>query len=304
MTRKDWSLLILLSLLWGGSFLCVELALRGLPPLSIVWGRVSVAAMLLGLTLVLSRKSRPVARFTVPRKAVLIALLVMGLLNNVLPFTLFVLAQGRIDSALAAIVNATTPLWTLAAAHLFTSDEKINPAKALGLGFGFAGVAVLAGRGGGGEGIAILACLGAALSYGLAAVWGRRFRRYGLPPLTTAFGQTAAATLILLPIWLTLDQPWSLPAPGLNPVLAVLAMAALCTALAYLIYFRLLASAGATNLSLVTFLIPLSAAAMGVVVLGEQIHPRHLIGFILISAGLLAIDGRLIRRFSAKAGAQ
>lgn len=300
MTRNDWSLLILLSLLWGGSFLCVELALRGLPPLSIVWGRVSLAAVLLGLTLFLSRKTRNAPGYKVPMGKVLIALAVMGLFNNAIPFTLFVLAQGRIDSALAAIVNATTPLWTVAVAHLFTSDEKINSAKALGLGFGFAGVAILAGRAGGGEAIAILACLGAALSYGLAAVWGRRFRRYGVPPLTTAFGQTAASTLILLPIWLGLDQPWSLPAPGLTPVLAVLAMAALSTALAYLIYFRLLASAGATNLSLVTFLIPLSAAAMGVAFLGEQIHPRHLIGFTLIAAGLLAIDGRLINRFMKK----
>lgn len=304
MTRKDWSLLMILSLLWGGSFLCVELALRGLPPLSIVWGRVSVAAVLLGLVLLLSRKSRPVTGFTVPRKKVLVALLLMGLLNNAIPFTLFVLAQGRIDSALAAIVNATTPLWTVAVAHLFTSDEKINPAKALGLAFGFVGVAVLAGRAGGGEGMAILACLAAALSYGLAGVWGRRFRRYGVPPLTTAFGQTAASTLILMPIWLLLDRPWSLPAPGITPILAVLAMAALSTALAYLIYFRLLASAGATNLSLVTFLIPLSTAVLGVVFLGEVIQPRHLIGLALIAAGLLAIDGRLIHRLKRKGSTQ
>ena len=190
MTRAEWSLLLTLSLLWGGSFLFVELALRGLPPLTIVLGRVGLAALLLGGVLALRRGCDPASGDQLPRRA-WGAALVMGLLNNAIPFTLFVLAQGRIDSALAAIVNATTPLWTVVVAHLFTADERITPAKAIGLVFGFAGVAVMAGRAGGGEAIAILACLGAALSYGLAAVWGRRFRRMGIPPLATAFGQTA-----------------------------------------------------------------------------------------------------------------
>lgn len=295
MTRAEWSLLLTLSLLWGGSFLFVELALRGLPPLTIVLGRVGLAALLLGGVLALRRGSDPASGDRLPRRA-WGAALVMGLLNNAIPFTLFVLAQGRIDSALAAIVNATTPLWTVVVAHLFTADERITPAKAIGLVFGFAGVAVMAGRAGGGEAIAILACLGAALSYGLAAVWGRRFRRMGIPPLATAFGQTAGATLLLTPLWLVLDRPWAMQAPGAGPVLAVAAMAALSTALAYLIYFRLLASAGATNLSLVTFLIPVSAAAMGMVFLNEALLPRHVLGFALIAAGLLAMDGRLMRR--------
>lgn len=296
MTRGEWSLLLTLSLLWGGSFLFVELALRGLPPLSIVIGRVGLAALLLGGVLVVRRRGDdPSSKDRLPRRA-WAAALVMGLLNNAIPFTLFVLAQGRIDGALAAIVNATTPLWTVVVAHLFTADERITPAKAVGLGFGFAGVAVMAGRAGGGEAVAILACLGAALSYGLAAVWGRRFRRMGVSPLATAFGQTAAAALLLAPLWLVMDRPWAMQAPGAGPMLAVAAMAGLSTALAYLIYFRLLASAGATNLSLVTFLIPVSAAAMGVVFLNEVLLPRHLLGFALIAAGLLAMDGRLARR--------
>ena len=296
MTRRDRSLLLILSLLWGGSFLFVELALRGLPPLTIVTGRVGLAALILGLVLAWrGRGSDPSPKDRLPRRA-WGAALVMGFLNNAIPFTLFALAQGRIDGALAAIVNATTPLWTVVAAHLFTADERITPAKAAGLGFGFAGVAALAGRAGGGEVLAILGCLAAALSYGLAAVWGRRFRRMGVSPLATAFGQTAGAVLLLAPLWLALDRPWAMPAPGAGPVLAVVAMAALSTALAYLIYFRLLASAGATNLSLVTFLIPASAALLGVVFLGEVLLPRHLIGFALIAAGLLAMDGRVVRR--------
>lgn len=296
MTRRDWSLLLTLSLLWGGSFVFVELALRGLPPLTIVIGRVGVAALILGLLLSGKRFfGEKSGTSMLPRRA-WGAALVMGFLNNAVPFTLFALAQGRIDGALAAIVNATTPLWTVAVAHLFTADERITSAKAAGLGFGFAGVAVMAGRAGGGEALAILGCLAAALSYGLAAVWGRRFRRMGVPPLATAFGQTAGATLLLAPLWLALDRPWAMPAPGAGPLLAVVAMAALSTALAYLIYFRLLASAGATRLSLVTFLIPVSAALLGVAVLGEVLLPRHLVGFALIAAGLLAMDGRVMRR--------
>jgi drug/metabolite transporter (DMT)-like permease len=292
MTRTEWILLLTLSILWGGSFLFVALALRGLPPLSIVWGRVGVAAVILAAVLVL-RGER------LPRRA-WGAAIVMGLLNNAIPFTLFVLAQGKIDSSLAAIVNATTPLWTVVVAHIFTADERITPAKAAGLGFGFAGVTVLAGGAGGGEALAILACLGAALSYGLAAVWGRRFRRMGVPPLATAFGQTASATLMLTPLWLLIDRPWAMAFPGSGPLLAVVAMAALSTALAYIIYFRLLATAGATNLSLVTFLIPVSAAAMGVVFLHEVLHLRHVIGFLLIAAGLAAMDGRLLRHLRGR----
>ncbi|MEZ5796411.1 MAG: DMT family transporter [Paracoccaceae bacterium] len=236
MNRTDWTLLVTLSLLWGGSFLFNEIALRGLPALSIAWGRVALAALILGLVL----RARGLA---VPRRA-WAALAVMGLLNNAVPFTLFLLAQGRIDGALAAIVNATTPLWTVIVAHLFTTDERITTAKALGLCFGFTGVVVMAGGAGGGERLAILACLAAALSYGFAGVWGRRLRRLGVTPLAAAFGQVSASSLILLPVWLVVDRPWALAWPGQGALMAVAGVASLSTALAYLIYFRLLASAG------------------------------------------------------------
>lgn len=295
MRRSDWVLLIVLSLLWGGSFMFVEVALRGLPPVSVVFGRVALAALILGGVLA----ARGLA---LPRRA-WGAALVMGFLNNAVPFTLFALAQGRIDGALAAIVNATTPLWTVVVAHLFTTDERITPAKAAGLAFGICGVAVMVGGASGGEALAIIACLGAALSYGFAGVWGRRFKRMGVPPLATAFGQVTAASLLLLPVWLLHDRPWALPAPGAGPLLAVLAMAVLSTALAYLIFFRLLASAGPTNLSLVTFLIPVSAAAMGVMFLNEALLPRHLAGFLLIAAGLVAMDGRGAKWLARQQGA-
>jgi drug/metabolite transporter (DMT)-like permease len=287
MTARDWTLLVTLSLLWGGSFVLVEVALTGLPPLSIVWLRVALAALVLAAVLRVSG-----AGF--PGRAVWPALLVMGFLNNVVPFTLFALAQGQISGALASVLNATTPLFTVIVAHLATADERITPAKAFGLGFGFAGVAVmLSGAAWDGAVLAKAACLMAALSYGFAGVWGRRFRRLGVPPLATAFGQVTASSLMLAPVWLAVDRPWTLRWPGVEVVGAVLGLAVFCSALAYLIYFRLLASAGATKLGLVTFLIPVSATAMGWLFLGERLLPQHVAGFGLIVLGLIAIDGRI-----------
>ena len=286
MARRDWLFLVILSILWGGSFLFVEVALRGLPPLTIVAARVGLAALILGAVM----RAR---RVPFPPRNVWPALAVMGLLNNAVPYTLFVVAQGQISGALASILNATTPLFTVIVAHVATTDERITPAKALGLLLGFSGVVVMmAGVSFGGAVAAKVMCLGAAVSYALAGVWGRRFRRLGLPPLTTAFGQVAASSVMLTPLGLLVDRPWTLPWPGADAIGAVVAIAALSTALAYLIYFRVLASSGATNLSVVTFLIPVSAVSMGVVLLGEEVLPQHVAGFALIAAGLLAIDGR------------
>ena len=288
MTAVNWMLLTILSVLWGGSFLFVELALQGLGTLTIVWARVAGAAAVLALWIGLSGAQLPKGR------AVWVALAVMGLLNNVLPFTLIVQAQGQIEGGLAAIVNATTPLWTVIVAHVFTTDERRTAAKALGRGLGFAGGLVIAGDGSGQAG-ARVACLGAALSYGFAGVWGRRFKPMGLQPLQVAFGMLASSSVLLLPVWLGIGRPWAQPWPGAGAVGAVAALALLSTALAYILYFRLLASAGATLLSLVTFLIPVSALGLGIGVLGEVILPQHYLGLGLILAGLLAMDGRLGR---------
>lgn len=284
MRGTDWLLLWTLSLLWGGSFLFVELALEALTPLTIVWARVALAALILGLALRLTGQGMP------PR-ALWPGLLVMGLLNNAVPFVLIVVAQTAITGALASVLNATTPIFTVIVAHLATRDERLSPAKLAGVGLGFAGVVVMmaAGRL---EGAvpAMAACLAAALSYGFASVWGRRFRQAGLAPMATAFGQVVASTVLLAPIWLWVDRPWAMQAPGAVPVMAVLALAVLSTALAYLIYFRILARAGATAISLVTFLVPLSAAGLGWLVLGERLEPRHLLGLALILGGLALID--------------
>lgn len=290
MSGKNWVQLLILSLLWGGSFFFVEVALEGLPVLTIVWCRVALGAVFLALALA--------ATGTPPPRGAKVwrALLVMGLLNNAVPFTLFVLAQGQISGSLAAILNATTPLFTVIVAHFATSNERAGPAKLLALALGFAGVVVMMeGRGANGAWLGPILCLLAAMSYGLAGVWGRRFRRMAVAPLATAFGQVTASTILLAPVWIAVDRPWTMHLPSLRVGLAVLAIAAFSTALAYLIFFRLLASAGATNLSLVTFLIPVSATVLGVVFLGENVLRQHLAGFGLISLGLLAIDGRVLR---------
>jgi drug/metabolite transporter (DMT)-like permease len=155
---------------------------------------------------------------------------------------------------------------------------------------------MLGGAGLGGAVAAKVACLAAALSYACAGVWGRRFRAMEVAPMATAFGQVVAASVLLLPVWLWLDRPWGIAWPGLEVFGAILGIAGLSTALAYLIYFRLLASAGATNLLLVTFLIPVSATALGWTLLGERLLPQHLGGSALIAAGLVAIDGRFAAR--------
>lgn len=289
MTAMNWLVLAVLSILWGGSFLFVELALQGLPVLTIVWLRVAGGAGLLALWLALFGPGFPKGRQNWR------ALGVMGLLNNAVPFTLLVMAQGQITGGLASILNATTPLWTVLVAHVFTRDERITKAKAVGLGLGFSGVLVIAGGGEAASLWAVAACLGAALSYGLSGVWGRRFKAMGLAPLQVAFGMLASAALILLPLWVMIDRPWAMDLPAMRPLGAVAALAVLSTALAYILYFRLLAQAGAVMLSLVTFLIPASAIALGVVVLGEPVLPRHLAGLALILLGLLAMDGRIAK---------
>jgi drug/metabolite transporter (DMT)-like permease len=222
---------------------------------------------------------------------------VMGLLNNLLPFSLIFWGQTQIASGLASILNATTPLFTVVLAHLLTHDEKLTGARLSGVLVGILGVTMMIGpaalQGFELHVVAQLAILAAACSYAFAGIYGRRFR--GQPPLVTAAGQVSATSLMMLPIVLLVDRPWNLPLPSTSSVLAVFALALLCTALAYLIYFRLLASAGATNLLLVTFLIPVSAILLGAVFLGERLLINQFGGMALIGLGLAAIDGRLLR---------
>ncbi|WP_068303010.1 DMT family transporter [Pararhodobacter sp. CCB-MM2] len=297
MSGRDWLRLILLSVLWGGSFFFVGVAVPHLPPFTIVLARVGFAALVLAAALPLLGLPFPKGR------AAWTALAVMGLLNNVIPFSFFVLAQGQIGSGLASILNATTPLWGVVVAHLATQDEKLTRARLAGVLAGFAGVAVMMGSGAiHGTFWAQAACLGAAFSYALAGVWGRRLRVFALPPLTLAFGQVSCAALMLLPLVALREQPWTLAFPGWGVMAALLGLAVLSTSFAYGLYFGLIASAGAVNAFLVTFLVPVSAIALGIAFLGEALLPRHVAGMALIALGLVILDGRVWRWVRAKGG--
>lgn len=294
MELRVWIWLLSLSVLWGGSFFFAKVAVGELGPLTVVFARIALAALALDLLLAASG-ARPF-RTSPPWRAFFI----MGLLNNALPFSLIFWGQTQIASGLASILNATTPLFTLAVAHLLTEDEKIDATKVAALVVGLAGVTLLVGPDFllvGASAWAELACLGAALSYALAAVYGRRFKAMGIAPMEVAAGQLTAATLLILPIMLMVDRPWLLPAPPSLEVWAALAgLALLSTALAYVLYFRILAAADATNLLLVTLLIPFTAVLLGSAVLGEHLLTRQVAGMALIALGLAIIDGRLARR--------
>jgi len=291
MQARDWFLLATLSVLWGGSFFFVAVALSGFGPFTVVLGRVGLAALAL-IAFLRLRGSRLPSTWRDWR-----ALIVMGLLNNVIPFTLIAYAQLRIESGLASIFNATTPLFTVVLAHFLTCDEKMDPLKLLGIGLGLAGVVVLMGPGAlwafDPRNTAQLASLGAAVSYAMAGIYGKRLSH--LPNATAAAGMLVAATLILFPIAVFMEGPVDI-ATSRAALAAVAGLALLSTSLAYVIYFRLLATVGATNLLLVTFLIPLSAILLGAVFLGERLDPNAFAGLALIFAGLAAVDGRLLRR--------
>jgi drug/metabolite transporter (DMT)-like permease len=295
MGPREWAMLTTLSVLWGGSFFFNAVAVKELPPFTIVSLRVGLAALILNAALPLLGLRLPSA----PR--IWAAFFGMGLLNNAVPFTLFVWGQTHIASGLASILNATTPLFTVVVAHAFTSDEKLTGNRLLGVLLGLAGVTVMIGPQAlaglaiadlGGDTLAELACLGAALSYACAGVYGRRFKRLGVAPLLTATGQVTASTILLAPITVFAERPWTLPVPSLAGLSAILGLAVFSTALGYLLYFRLLATAGATNLLLVTFLLPVSTLVLGTLILAEPIVPTELLGMALIGLGLVAIDGR------------
>ncbi len=292
MPAAAWGMLIALSGLWGGSFLFNRLAVAEIPTLSVVLARVGIAAVVLLVVARLTGVAMPTDRRSWRDYAV------MGLLNNLIPFVLIVWGQRTIGAGLASILNATTPVFGVVIAHLLTTDDKATPLKATGIAVAFLGVVVLVGidalAGLGDHFLAELACLGAALSYGFSALWSRRFR--GRPPITTAAGQLTCSALVLAPVVAVLDPPWTHAAPSATAIGAVLALALLSTAVAYILFFRLTTSVGPTNTMLVTFLIPPSAGLLGFVFLGERLAPQHLAGVALIGFGLAAIDGRLLRR--------
>lgn len=288
MGPAEWAMLVVLSVLWGGTFFFVAIAVPEVPPLTLVLLRVALAATAL---LIYIR----VIGLHLPRGARAWAVLaLMGIGNNVVPFSLIFWSQTQIPSGLASILNATTPLFSVVFAHWLTREEALTPTRIGGALLGLAGVAVLMGSEAlDGFGLAVLAQLAsltAAASYALMGFFIRRFAT--TPPPVTAAGQLICSSVFMLPLALLVDRPWMLPLPSAAAIGSIVALALVSTALGYLMFFRILAVAGATNIMLVTFLIPVSALLLGILVLGEQIAARHFAGMALIGFGLAAIDGR------------
>ena len=293
MRAKEWILLCILSLLWGGSFFFTKIVLRDLQPFTVVLGRVNLAAIALIAFIYLSGQQIPVSLQTWR------AFLAMGTLNNLIPFSLIVWGQTQIDTSLAAILNATTPLFSVVLTHLLTNDERLTTNRLFGVLIGLCGVVVLVGpevlHGIKLQSLGLFAIIGAAFSYGCAGIYGRRFQK--LSPVVVSAGILTSTTVMILPLALILEQPWAIR-PSTITWVALLILGLFNTAIAYLIYFRILAVAGATNLSLVTFLIPISALLLGVFILGERLDWTAFAGMIFIFIGLIAIDGRFFYKVS------
>ena len=302
MNRSDWATLIALAVIWGSAFFCIHVAVHAVPPLTYVWLRLTIAAAALWAYLAWRKEPARLPR------SVWGSMLLLALLNNVIPFVLFGWGQTHIASGLASILNATTPIWGVIVAHVFTSDERMTPRKVAGVLLGFGGVALMIGPdllgSIGNNVLAQLACVTAALLYALAGVWARRFKQQGVSPLSVTTGQLTAGALVMLPVALLFDRPWQQAFPPLSALGAIVVLAVICSAFAYILYFRLIDSAGATNALLVTLLVPPVAILLGALMLGEIIEARDFAGLGFIALGLAAIDGRLLSVFAPVARRQ
>ncbi|MBI3703408.1 MAG: DMT family transporter [Rhizobiales bacterium] len=290
MDRQTWLLLLLLSVLWGASFFFGSVALRELPPTTVVFVRVALAAALLFPLFKMQGGTLPTS------PAGWLPFFVMGLLNNIIPFSLTLAGQLLISSGLASVLNATTPLFTVLLLAGF-GDERLIARRVVGVLIGLIGVIVLREPSvvrSGSETFGMLLCLGAALSYGFSGLWGRR-KLHGVAPLTSATCQLITSGIAMAFIAAAIDRPWQLPMPGAVTWAALIGVAALSTSLAYVVFYRILARSGATNVMLVTLLIPVTAILLGVTVLGEPLSAREIAGALVIASALIVIDGRALR---------
>ena len=292
MGLAEWGMLLVLGLIWGGSFFLARIAVAEIAPLTLVLLRVGIAALALHLYLVMRGLSFATA---LPHWRLFIAL---GLTNNVVPFSLIFAGQTVLGAGLAAVLNATTPFWTIILANMMTRDEKLSWNKMAGVLLGISGTAVMIGpgllAGIGGLVWAKLALVGAAISYALALMVARRFR--GVPPTIAATGQLTASTALMIPVALFTTDSAALLSVSPGVWSAVLGIALASTAYGYLLYFTLIERAGATNASLVTLIVPVSAMLLGAAFLGERLELFEMAGMMLIALGLVTIDGRLLRR--------
>ena len=287
---KDWGLLVLLSVIWGGSYFFVGVAVKELSPLVIVMARVMLAAAaLLPLHLILVGP--------LPRdRAAWTAIAGLSILNNIIPFTLIVTGQTMIASGLASVINATSPLFGVA----FIAAAGLEPLvlrKLCGIVIGIIGVAVLKGGtilGAGSQSIGILCCLAAAASYGAGGLWAK-LKLKGTPPLSMATGQLMCSSVIMAVLAFGFDNPSQLLDASWKSWAALLGLSLIATSFAYIIFFRIVARSGPANVLLVTMMIPVSAIALGVAFLGEVLEIQEIIGAIIIIIALLIIDGRVLK---------
>ena len=295
MDGQDWSLLILLSILWGGAYFFAGVAVKELPPLTVVLARVLLAALaLLPLFWYLGHSLPKSFSAWLPYFG-------MGLLNNVLPFGFIFAGQTQITVGLSSIINAMTPLFTIVVMALF-QEERLTVYRVIGVLLGVLGVAVLRGFDGSvdaNQTLGIALCLAGALSYGFAALWGRKYL-VGVAPIKSATCQLMCSTLIIAVVVSIIDRPWTLPIPSQGAIGALLALAVFGTALSYIIFFKILVRAGASNVMLVTLLIPVTALLLGNIFLDETIQIKEIIGAVIIGSGLLFIDGRVIYWLTGK----
>jgi drug/metabolite transporter (DMT)-like permease len=291
----SWAMIGMMSLLWGSAFLLIEIGLRTIAPMTLVFLRMGIAAPFMLLALYMLQERLPTDRASWQQ------LIILGALNAAFPFILFFWGQQYLDSGYASILNATTPLWGVVVAHFLTDDEKATPARIAGVLLGLAGIIVMVGpeamAGLTQNLLAQIACLVSTLFYGCAAIYGRKLGKSGMTPMVVATGQVITAALIMLPVMLWIDQPWQRPVPSTESLLAATGLAIPATAIAYLFYFKTIDRAGATNAMLVAFIMPVIAVMLGIAFLGEVLTGGQIVGASLIAAGLVAIDGRLLARF-------
>jgi drug/metabolite transporter (DMT)-like permease len=289
MTPSEWGLLLLLSAIWGGSFYFFAILIKELPVFTIVFFRVFLATLALW-AVALASGFKPPNTWGKWKDY-----FVMGALNNVVPFSFIVWGESRVTPGLGAVLNATTPFFTVLVAHAFLATERLSWNRLTGALVGLIGVGAMMGfdavKTMGGDLYYQLAFVLASVCYGLSSVWARRFSAN--PPLVNAASQTAASSLMLLPLVLMFDHPWHLPMPSTLAIFSLLGLSLLCTAVAYILFFTIIKRAGSTNISLVTFLVPISAIILGAALLNEHIGFSHILGMLVIGVGLALIDGRI-----------
>lgn len=281
-SRRDALLLLLLSAIWGSSFLFIKLGVDALEPSVVVLGRLVVGTLVL-LPLLAGRGG------LAPLRGRLVPLVVLGALNNAVPFWLLGFAETRLDSGLTAVIQAAAPIFTVLLASRIDVTQTVSGVRLFGVAVGFVGVALLVGVQRGGELTAALAVIGVALCYAVSVLYAGRTVR-GLPPLQVSIGQLACAAVLIAPFGVTQLPPGL---PQARVLLAVAALGVLGSGIAYLLYFAIIASAGASRAILVTYLVPAFALVYGGLFLDEALTATALAGLALVLGGTALATGRM-----------